>query len=126
MANETLALLVVAWSSCWAGAQSPADGSARLRQLGFLDVSKAPYNADPTGQTDSTDAIQRAVDDARDNWLVCFFPPGEYLISDTISCEQKVQQTRASQDDGSQHTALLGYVSPHPDLWFRPARAADH
>ena len=61
-------------------------------QLGCLDVTKAPYLADPTGQRDSTAAIQRAADDARDNWLACFFPEGTYLISDTISCEQQVSK----------------------------------
>jgi hypothetical protein len=48
--------------------------------------------ADATGRTDATAAIQRAVNDARDAGLVCFFPEGTYLVSDTISCEQKVQK----------------------------------
>jgi|SRR6056297_1554439 len=73
--------------------------------LGLLDVSKAPYHADPTGERDSTAAIQRAVNDARDNWLVCFFPEGTYLISDTISCEQTVEKLdRPRTTDGrTQH-----------------------
>jgi hypothetical protein len=60
--------------------------------MGLLDITKAPYNADPKGKKDSTAAIQSAVNDARDNKLVCFFPTGTYLISDTISCEQRVQK----------------------------------
>jgi len=56
----------------------------RLASLGFLDVTQAPYRADPTGRTDSTAAIQRAINDARDARLVCFLPPGRYLVSDTI------------------------------------------
>jgi len=69
--------------------QQPSD---RLAELGCLDVTKPPYEADPTGKRDSTAAIQRAVNDARDRQLVCFFPSGTYLISDTISCEQPVQK----------------------------------
>ncbi len=61
-----------------------------LGELGFLDVTQAPYQADPTGKTDCTKAIQQAVNDARDHQMVCFFPSGTYLISAMISCEQKV------------------------------------
>jgi hypothetical protein len=81
------------------------DRRDELYQLGLLDVTKAPYSADPTGEADSTAAIQRAVNDARDNWLVCFFPEGTYLISDTISCEQEVAKLDRPRhvDGGTQH-----------------------
>jgi hypothetical protein len=83
------------------GADEPDD----LRQIGCLDVTEAPYAADPTGTDDSTAAIQRAVDDARDQGLVCFFPAGTYLISDTISCEQEVNRLDRPRhvDGGTQH-----------------------
>ncbi|MHB8900158.1 MAG: glycosyl hydrolase family 28-related protein [Thermoguttaceae bacterium] len=55
-----------------------------LVSLGFLDVTKAPYNADAAGKIDATVAIQRAINDARDAQLVCLLPPGRYLVSDTI------------------------------------------
>ncbi len=44
-------------------AEFPAgvDPDDRLLQLGLLDVTKAPYLADPAGVKDSTQAIQRAV-----------------------------------------------------------------
>lgn len=51
---------------------------------GFLDATKAPYHADPTGKTDSTAAIQRAIKDARDAQVVTYLPAGRYLVSDTI------------------------------------------
>jgi len=35
-----------------------ADADDRLLQLGCRDVTKAPYAADPTGQSGSTEAIQ--------------------------------------------------------------------
>jgi hypothetical protein len=81
---------------------SGAGAADRLLQLGLLDVTKAPYRADPTGTADSTKAIQRAVNDARDRGLVCFFPEGTYLISDTLSCEQQVQRLdRPRNADGT-------------------------
>ncbi len=59
-------------------------GDQKRAALGFLDVTQAPYRADPTGKQDSTDAIQRAVSDARDAQLVTYLPAGRYLVSDTI------------------------------------------
>ena len=53
---------------------------------GILRVTAPPYNADPTGVGDSTDAIQAAVCDARDARAICFFPPGTYRISKQIRC----------------------------------------
>ncbi len=81
------------------------DSEDKLLQIGLLDVTKAPYFADPTGEVDATESIQRAVNDARDHWLVCYFPDGTYLISDTISCEQKVSKLdRPRSTDGhTQH-----------------------
>ena len=68
---------------------SGMDKDDKLLAVGLLDVTRKPYLADPQGQRDSTEAIRRAVNDARDKGLVCFFPLGTYLISDTISCEQE-------------------------------------
>lgn len=59
-----------------------------LKSLGVLDVTAAPYNADPTGKRDSTKAIQHAVNVARDKQMICFFPSGIYLVSNTIECVQ--------------------------------------
>ncbi|MBG0789912.1 MAG: hypothetical protein H0S80_05365 [Desulfovibrionaceae bacterium] len=55
----------------------------------LVDVTAEPFYADPSGKKDSTKAIQDAVIYARDNQKVCFFPEGEYLVSDTIRCAQK-------------------------------------
>ena len=41
-----------------------------LLKLGFLDVTKAPYSADPTGRKDATAALQQALKDARDSRLI--------------------------------------------------------
>lgn len=97
---------------CSFAVAASAFGSEDLAELGCLDVTQAPYHADPTGQADSTDAIQRAVNDARDSWRVCFFPEGTYQISDTISCEQQVARLDRPRytDDKAQH------------YWDRPNR----
>lgn len=63
-------------------------GNQQLARLGLLDVTASPFNADPTGNSDSTRALQEAVNCARDHQMVAFFPAGTYLISDTISCIQ--------------------------------------
>ncbi len=63
-------------------------GNRRLAGMGLLDVTAAPFHADPAGQRDSTAAIQAAVDYARDHQMVCYFPGGTYRISDTIRCVQ--------------------------------------
>ncbi|MBP7142290.1 MAG: hypothetical protein KBA71_10315 [Opitutaceae bacterium] len=68
-----------------AGRQAVARYSdASLAAQGFLDVTKAPYLADPTGKIDATAAIQQALQDARDAQLVTYLPAGRYLVSDTI------------------------------------------
>ena len=61
-----------------------------LSALGYVDVTGKPFQADPTGKTDSTRAIQAAVVFARDHQMACFFPPGTYLLSDTLTCTQQL------------------------------------
>lgn len=47
-----------------------------------VDVLQEPYRADPTGQTDSTDAIQRAILDVNNlGGGAVFIPAGVYLVS---------------------------------------------
>ncbi len=45
---------------------------------------------DPTGVQDSTKALQKAIEDARDHALAAFFPTGTYKVSDTLNCMKKV------------------------------------
>jgi hypothetical protein len=45
-----------------------------------LDVTAKPFQADPTGQRDSTEALQKAIDFARDKRMVAFFPLGTYRV----------------------------------------------
>ncbi|OHD63468.1 MAG: hypothetical protein A2096_17295 [Spirochaetes bacterium GWF1_41_5] len=64
----------------------PELGNQKLAALGYADVTAAPFNADSTGKKDCTKAVQAAVDFSRDHDLICFFPPGTYLLSDSIIC----------------------------------------
>lgn len=65
-----------------------------LLELGYVDVTRPPYNADPTGRVDSRSAIQQAADDAYANNLVTFVPKGTYLLSGAIrSIQTKVEGT---------------------------------
>ena len=61
-----------------------------LAAQGYLDVTAAPFSADPAGKRDSTKAIQAAVDFSRDHQMACYFPGGDYLVSDTIVCLQRL------------------------------------
>ncbi len=75
------------------GAQGPPPGidpNNELYQLGYLDITL--YGADATGTDDSTDAIQDAINDARDYSLVCYFPTGTYLVSDTLTAKLPAEQ----------------------------------
>eukprot|EP00927_Polykrikos_kofoidii_P049142 TRINITY_DN43265_c0_g1_i1.p1 TRINITY_DN43265_c0_g1~~TRINITY_DN43265_c0_g1_i1.p1 ORF type:complete len:780 (-),score=85.16 TRINITY_DN43265_c0_g1_i1:164-2503(-) len=59
-----------------------------LVRLGLLDVSQAPFSADTRGEVDATDAIQRAVEAGRANYLTVFFPSGRYKVTRTIEVIQ--------------------------------------
>ena len=60
-------------------------GNQKLAVLGMVDVTAAPFFADPTGSKDSTEALQRAIDFARNAQMVCYLPEGTYKISDTLT-----------------------------------------
>jgi hypothetical protein len=62
----------------------------RTAELGLVDVTKPPFGADSSGRQDSTAALQAAIRTARDHQMVCFFPPGNYLVSDTLECVQQL------------------------------------
>jgi hypothetical protein len=107
MKATVFCLLVSTVTASVLAAEFPAgvDSRDELLEIGCLDVTKAPYLADPTGRADSTEAIQRAAGDARDHGLVCFFPEGSYVISDTISCQQQVSKLDVPRhvDGGTEH-----------------------
>jgi len=67
----------------------------KLAGLGYLDVTL--YGADPKGLRDSTDALQKAIDLAYRYEMVCFFPEGTYLVSDTLQCIRHVVRRKKAR-----------------------------
>ncbi len=59
-------------------------GNQELARLGYVDVTAEPFGADPSGKKDVTKILQKAIDFARDHQMICFFPSGTYLVSDTL------------------------------------------
>ncbi len=58
-----------------AGSPLPSETSQKI-----VDVTAPPYTADPSGQKDSTSAIQRAIDDLGPGGGVVFLPAGVYRL----------------------------------------------
>lgn len=83
-------------------------GNRAAAAQGLVDVTAAPFAADPTGRRDSTLAIQMAVDFARDRQMVCFFPSGTYRVSDTIECVQGLyRRTSGAVLGAREHPCVL-------------------
>lgn len=104
-------------------ADVPAElGNQKYAARGYVDITAAPFNADPSGSADSTKAVQSAVDFARDNQMACYFPAGTYRISDTIECLQKItvrENGRISSGDGIP-CILIGAAGKRPALFLAP------
>jgi hypothetical protein len=83
-----------------------------LYKMGYLDVTL--FGADPTGVSLSTDAIQKAVNLARDYDLVCFFPSGTYLVDDTIKCLRKCSFINNRWRNDDHESMLVGSGKSRP------------
>ena len=70
----------------------PSLADQPLVKCGIIDVTRAPFNADPTGTADATAALNKAVEFARQQMLVTYLPKGAYKVSDTIECAQGFYQ----------------------------------
>lgn len=67
---------------------------------GLVHVTGEPFNANPTGATDSTNALNRAINFAREHYLTAYFPCGTYTISDTLFSTQALMlRTNDGVDD---------------------------
>ena len=58
-------------------------GGIPTNRTHLIDVTKSPYNADKTGTTDATPAIQDAINAAQSNDVV-YLPEGTYLVNGSI------------------------------------------
>lgn len=79
--------------------------------LANIVATEAPYFCDPTGETDSTAALQQALNDcAQNGGGVVFLPIGRYLLTDTVIIPQGVVLRGDWQDpDGLQEGETLTY-----------------
>ena len=86
-------------------------GNRTLAEMGYVDVTAAPFDADPSGKTDATKALQYAIEYACTNHMACFFPSGTYLVSDTLTCTAPMYRRQNGKTTGSARNApniLLG------------------
>jgi hypothetical protein len=83
-----------------------------LYQQGYLDITL--IGADNTGMINSTDAIRKAVALARDNDLVCYFPAGIYLVSDTIRVMRKCVPSGNGWRTDNHQSVLVGEPGNRP------------
>lgn len=70
--------------------QVAISGSSGGLPGGWIDVTQSPYNADPTGATDSTSAFNSLSTFLSANGGTFYIPPGTYTISGVWSCDQNV------------------------------------
>lgn len=83
--------------------------------VALVDVTEAPYNADPTGKADATDAINQALTDvASVGGGTVWMPAGNYRVSGTISVPAycTLHGDWQDPDEGTSYgTVIFAYVS---------------
>ncbi len=55
---------------------------------GYISVTAPPYNADPTGKKDATQAIQQAIDAGEKAHKGVWLPPGNFLVTSHLMVNQ--------------------------------------
>ncbi len=76
-------------------------GGIPVARSHIVNITRSPYNADPTGVVDCHDAIAGAIDAARSGDII-YFPPGQYLVTETIAPRQgKSNYTLRGSGDAS-------------------------
>lgn len=94
-----------------------------LLSTGFVDVTHAPFLADASGETDSTVALQHAIEFARQHYLVTYLPSGTYRVSDTLECSQGVAAWTGSKilNDREGPCVIVGSRSgSRPKIYLAP------
>jgi fibronectin type 3 domain-containing protein len=78
---------------------------------GYLDVTRQPFSADPTGVTPSDGAFRNALQYALRYEMVVLVPSGNYLVQNPITCSQ-------TKGSNVQACALTGIGPTHPVLFL--------
>lgn len=79
---------------------------------GVIDVTQAPYFAQPDDDQDDTEAIQAALDAYPSGNRIIYFPAGTYLISDSLRLPAPYKRTILQGED--QATTVLKLVDHCP------------
>ncbi|NMM02202.1 hypothetical protein HHL24_30290 [Paraburkholderia sp. RP-4-7] len=66
-------------------ASSATPASSTTPTSGVISITQSPYNADPTGKTDSTNAIQNALTVAATNGSSVSIPAGTFVYSNVLN-----------------------------------------
>lgn len=84
-------VILVLSATAWTGPAGSLGGVSLSQEsitfpacASVVDVTKPPYSARGDGQTDDTDAIQRALSDTMGAHKILYFPSGIYLVSKTL------------------------------------------
>ena len=59
----------------------------------MLDVTRPPFNADPSGYNDSTLALQAAIDFGMNNYMTAWLPAGVYKVTQGLAAIQRPRMT---------------------------------
>jgi len=97
-----------------AGGRPPFGALQPLSLDGFVDVTKPPFQADPSGREDATVALQGAFDFARWHYLAVHIPVGRYRVTDTLL----LRQTSRLMASGDIPGPLPARMAPLPRLPF--------
>jgi hypothetical protein len=82
---------------------SGGGGGGGSSPVPWINVTQSPYNADGSGSTDSTTAIQDAIDAAGAGGVV-YFPPGTYKISAELTVP--VNTTLMGDNEGNPYYGI--------------------
>lgn len=83
LVHAALALVAATASGGAHGTNSPSAGWRNI--TGVIDVTAAPFNADPSGVTDATSGLQAAINYALRFRATILVPLGVYRVTDTLN-----------------------------------------
>ena len=90
----------------------PAALHLRYPDALVVDVTQAPYSADNTGQTDSTEALRKAFEgigrSGEYRGKIIYFPKGTYLVSDRLSLNPEARSGWGGTEVRTANMYLIG------------------